>query len=228
MEHGNHGAYIKHCCDGGYINIKAWGVEVAVEVQKPADLARVIKNARLGMELTQQDLADAVGVTRQSIARIERGNASSSFDTVLRIFSRLGLTLSVQPQGAQPRASAEHVFPELDMSKLVPNIPTYDVARAFEDLPKSNWAGAISRSVPTKSSSLRNILDQITPLSELIREYGNAGEAWEANRSAIAAAAESYRAAAEAAGSPLSAQEAEVAIHRALAAEGAEAEPRRD
>lgn len=209
-------------------NIRAWGLEVAVEVQKPADLARVIKNARLGMDLTQQDLADAVGVARQSIARIERGNASSSFDTVLRIFSRLGLTLSVQPQGAQPGDSTVNVFPKLDVSKLIPNLPTYDVSRTFESLPKLNWADVVSRGIPPKSSYLRNILGQITPLSELLQEHSNAGEAWEANRRAIAAATESYRAAAEAAGSPLSAQEAEVAIHRALAAADAEAEPGRD
>lgn len=64
-----------------------------MQIQTPADLARLIKTRRQAQRFTQQEVADAVGITRQSLARIERGNAGTSFDTVLRIFAHLGINL---------------------------------------------------------------------------------------------------------------------------------------
>ncbi|MDH6182171.1 transcriptional regulator with XRE-family HTH domain [Microbacteriaceae bacterium SG_E_30_P1] len=65
-----------------------------MKVQTPSDLARLIKNARVRRNLTQQDIADAVGITRQSLARVERGNGGTSFDTVLLILDHLGVHLN--------------------------------------------------------------------------------------------------------------------------------------
>lgn len=65
----------------------------AMQIRKPADLARIVKTRRHAQGLTQQDIADAVGITRQSLARIERGHGGASFDTVLRIFEKLGIHL---------------------------------------------------------------------------------------------------------------------------------------
>lgn len=64
-----------------------------MKVQTPSDLARLVKNARTQQNLTQQNLADAVGITRQSLARLERGNGGTSFDTVLRILDHLDIHL---------------------------------------------------------------------------------------------------------------------------------------
>tara|TARA_B100000378_G_scaffold80114_1_gene62794 strand:- start:233 stop:886 length:654 start_codon:yes stop_codon:yes gene_type:complete len=69
------------------------GEVVDVKLQTPSDLARLIKNARVQRSLTQQDVADAVGITRQSLARLERGNGGTSFDTVLAILDHLGIHL---------------------------------------------------------------------------------------------------------------------------------------
>ncbi|MBK0419898.1 helix-turn-helix transcriptional regulator [Leucobacter sp. CSA1] len=54
----------------------------------------MIKTERLSRGLTQQEVAGAVGITRQSLARIEKGHGGASLDTFLRIFSALGITLS--------------------------------------------------------------------------------------------------------------------------------------
>ncbi|WP_435747256.1 helix-turn-helix transcriptional regulator [Microbacterium sp. PMB16] len=62
-------------------------------MQTPSDLSRLVKNARVQRNLTQQDVADAVGITRQSLARLERGNGGTSFDTVLLILDHLGIHL---------------------------------------------------------------------------------------------------------------------------------------
>jgi len=62
-----------------------------MKIQKSADLARTIKVRRQALGLTQQDVAEAARITRQSLARIEHGHGGASFDTILRIFEKLGL-----------------------------------------------------------------------------------------------------------------------------------------
>jgi transcriptional regulator with XRE-family HTH domain len=64
-----------------------------MKLQTSSDLARLVKNARTQRGLTQRDVADAVGITRQSLARLERGNGGTSFDTVLLILDHLGIHL---------------------------------------------------------------------------------------------------------------------------------------
>lgn len=75
-----------------YFSNTSGGV-VDVKLQTSSDLARLVKNARVQRNLTQQDVADAVGITRQSLARLESGNGGTSFDTVLLILDRLGIHL---------------------------------------------------------------------------------------------------------------------------------------
>ena len=68
-----------------------------MQIQKPSDLARIVKTQRQAQGLSQQAIADTVGITRQSLARIERGNGGASFDTVIRIFDTLGISLDATP-----------------------------------------------------------------------------------------------------------------------------------
>ncbi len=55
--------------------------------------ASKIKLARVAREMTQQDLAQAVGVTRQTIGLIESGNYNPSLRLCIRIAAALGHTL---------------------------------------------------------------------------------------------------------------------------------------
>lgn len=64
-----------------------------MKIQSPADAARLIKTQRLRRELTQSDVAEAIGVTRQSYARIEQAHGGASFATYLKIFAFLGIVL---------------------------------------------------------------------------------------------------------------------------------------
>lgn len=73
-----------------------------MRIQKPADLARAVKTRRQAQGLTQQDIAEAVGITRQSLARIERGHGGASFDTVLRVFAELGIRLEATSDDQHP------------------------------------------------------------------------------------------------------------------------------
>lgn len=52
-----------------------------------------LKMARVEHDLTQGDLADAIGVTRQTIGLIEAGKYNPSLDLCIAICKRLGKTL---------------------------------------------------------------------------------------------------------------------------------------
>ena len=53
------------------------------------------REARLNLELTQEDAAEFIGVSAEFYARIERGNALPSVPTLARICSSLGVSADV-------------------------------------------------------------------------------------------------------------------------------------
>lgn len=71
-----------------------------MKLQKPSDFSRLVRNARAHLGFTQQDVAEAVGITRQSLARLERGNGGISFDTVILVLDHLGIQLEATPISA--------------------------------------------------------------------------------------------------------------------------------
>ncbi|MCR5525738.1 MAG: helix-turn-helix transcriptional regulator [Lactobacillus sp.] len=52
-----------------------------------------MKAARAGKDWSQQDLANQVGVSRQTISAIEKGNYNPSVDLCIRICQALGKSL---------------------------------------------------------------------------------------------------------------------------------------
>ena len=52
-----------------------------------------IKSARAGKDMTQKDLADAVGVARQTMNAIEKGDYNPSVNLCIAICKVLGKTL---------------------------------------------------------------------------------------------------------------------------------------
>jgi transcriptional regulator with XRE-family HTH domain len=57
------------------------------------------RDTRIDLDLTQQQLADRVGVTRGYIAKVERGRANPSLELVGRIGEALGLRLTLAIEG---------------------------------------------------------------------------------------------------------------------------------
>lgn len=53
-----------------------------------------LKAARASKDLSQQDLADLVDVTRQTISAIEKGNYNPSLNLCIAICKALGCTLN--------------------------------------------------------------------------------------------------------------------------------------
>lgn len=52
-----------------------------------------LKSARVARDMTQQDLAEAVGVTRQTIVAIEKGDYNPTVRLCIDICKALGKTL---------------------------------------------------------------------------------------------------------------------------------------
>ena len=56
-------------------------------------LRNTIRELRAGREMTQQELADAIGVTRQTVIAIELDKYSPSLETAFRIARVFGVPL---------------------------------------------------------------------------------------------------------------------------------------
>lgn len=53
-----------------------------------------LKTARIEHDMTQSDLADAVGITRQTVSLIESGNYNPTLSLCIAICKTLGKTLN--------------------------------------------------------------------------------------------------------------------------------------
>ena len=66
-----------------------------MQIRTPRDLGLVIRDRRRRLKLSQTDLARKVGVGRQWIASVERGKPGVELGLVLRTFTALGLSLTL-------------------------------------------------------------------------------------------------------------------------------------
>jgi len=66
------------------------------EVEKKYQLIREIVKARKGQGLTQQELAEMVGVRQQVISRFEREKHIPTLDNFLKILDGVGLELKLE------------------------------------------------------------------------------------------------------------------------------------
>jgi len=60
------------------------------------DLAPLMAARRKALRLTQQDVADAIGISRRSVHAIEHGKPTAEVETVLRICAALGLIIEAR------------------------------------------------------------------------------------------------------------------------------------
>ena len=72
------------------------------QVTSPHDLGTLIRERRRERALSQQRLADAVGVSRQWIVEVERGKARAEVGLLLRVLNALDLTVRVDPRAPDP------------------------------------------------------------------------------------------------------------------------------
>lgn len=73
------------------------GYEILNEAALEADVISTIIHRRNELGLSQRDLAAICDIPQSSVARIESLKTMPRLDTLLKILSKLGLTLSVSP-----------------------------------------------------------------------------------------------------------------------------------
>ena len=73
--------------------------ELAEEIQA-YHLGEAIKEARLSMNLTQEQLGEMVGVQKSQISRLEKGRRIS-IASMARLFKAMGIPLSLEIGGAR-------------------------------------------------------------------------------------------------------------------------------
>jgi y4mF family transcriptional regulator len=66
-------------------------------VARWTDLGRAIKDARLEVGLTQQQLAERAGISRAWLARVEAGHRKAEIEYLMRTVAALGLSLALAP-----------------------------------------------------------------------------------------------------------------------------------
>lgn len=64
-------------------------------VRSPEDLGRAIAEIRKTQHLTQAQLATRAGMSRDSLAQLERGRQGRSLGLILRLLRRLGATVTI-------------------------------------------------------------------------------------------------------------------------------------
>ncbi len=66
-----------------------------MDIRRPAELGAFIMSVRRARGLSQDELAEQLGVSRVWIGQVERGKASPRLDLILRALNELEITLSV-------------------------------------------------------------------------------------------------------------------------------------
>ena len=69
--------------------------QVKHPINTAADLGQVIRAVRKSTRVRQDDLASAVGVSKQFVVDVEKGKPTVQFDRVMLLLRELGISLSV-------------------------------------------------------------------------------------------------------------------------------------
>jgi len=64
----------------------------------PTEIGASVRNRRRRLGLTQQDLAEMVGVSRRLVSEVERGSERASLRTVRALCEAVGIELATVPR----------------------------------------------------------------------------------------------------------------------------------
>lgn len=85
-----------------------------MDIRRPAELGAFIMSVRRARGLSQDELAERLGVSRVWIGQVERGKASPRLDLILRALNELEIMLSVSTSDdAQPPQQPTPAPPDL-------------------------------------------------------------------------------------------------------------------
>ncbi|MCQ2530236.1 MAG: helix-turn-helix transcriptional regulator [Lachnospiraceae bacterium] len=81
-------------------HVRETNPEIAADIDEAEALSKIVGamiEQRHNLNLSQRELAKLCGLPQSSVARIEAGTTSPNLNTLLKLFSQLGLGLSVIP-----------------------------------------------------------------------------------------------------------------------------------
>lgn len=64
----------------------------------PKILGQILKSARHGRGLNQQQAGNLVGITQAMVSRIETGESNARIDTLFRLLAALDMEMTVKPR----------------------------------------------------------------------------------------------------------------------------------
>ena len=79
-------------------------------IRTAKQLGALVREERKRRQLTQQELADLVGIGQKTISAIENGNEGATLETVFRLLSVLQLEIALSPRALAPGRSVGDVF----------------------------------------------------------------------------------------------------------------------
>ena len=78
--------------------VRSTNPEIASDVDEAEELSKIVGTMierRHHLDLSQRELAELCGIPHSSVARIESGKSTPNLSTLLKIFSKLGLSISI-------------------------------------------------------------------------------------------------------------------------------------
>lgn len=76
-----------------------------MKITTPKLLAQALKNARIEQNLSQQAVAERVGIKQATVSSLENYPEKSRVETLYRLLSALEIELTVSPRDRQPEAT---------------------------------------------------------------------------------------------------------------------------
>ena len=86
-----------------------------------------LKTARAAMDMSQQDLADAVGATRQTIGMIEAGKYNPTLNLCIAICKALNKTLDelFWPEEEEREENNQEEYSEKEIKNIIKSLGSY-------------------------------------------------------------------------------------------------------
>ncbi|MFL1407140.1 helix-turn-helix domain-containing protein [Marinobacter sp. M1N3S26] len=76
-----------------------------MKITSPDLLAQVLKNARIDHQLSQQSVAELVGIKQNTVSSFENHPEKSRVETLFRLLSALNLELSITERNKSPQGT---------------------------------------------------------------------------------------------------------------------------
>jgi HTH-type transcriptional regulator/antitoxin HipB len=82
----------------------------AITARTPPQLGAALRRRRKGLNLSQAEVGDRVGIRQATLSMLESGGADSKVSTLMDVLAALDLELVLRPRRGGDEASIEDLF----------------------------------------------------------------------------------------------------------------------